>query len=305
MGFILASQESRSNFWPMLLFFLLPVWIYWSGVWIFGFGYLFKLFRCSLFSLGRLVSRLWASKKVKDALSLIIVIAVGAIVSVVVKNHFYRAKATATLIEMEKEIPALASLKTHAPEVYQILQRAIVSSIENEGNESEINNIAIQAARDYISKKMLSVSDDIVVQYAIHDLNIAKDLRESAPEQCLKLMIGGRPTSDIRKLIKPEHLKAELAILNEIILAEDTVNPFLLPNKSDAEILDLFNPILSRQSKIHAIPSTDVTRIYSGRFEPEKSCDFMIGVMEEMLALPKNVAANIIRRQIANRSERL
>lgn len=203
------------------------------------------------------------------------------------------------MAQLEKDVPAYAAIKTRAPGVYEELKTIIAAGIANNSSQAQIEMQTRALVISYVQKKIMSVSDDLVVKYTLVDLNVAKDLKNDAPEKCVSL-ITGAPTSGIAQTVKPETIKHSLTVLNEIVLAPDAATPITV-YEPDATVNNQLFEIVNKNLTKHNIPASDAESVFAGKYNAKKSCEFLIDVTVDMMAMPTDVAANIIRNEISKK----
>ncbi|TAE84400.1 MAG: hypothetical protein EAY76_00145 [Alphaproteobacteria bacterium] len=120
---------------------------------------------------------------------------------------------------------------------------------------------------------------------------VAKDLSVSYPDQCVNLLLG-KPHVNIEKYIRKESLDAELTAFNEVILSP-RINKLKIA--SDTENEEVFIPILIKQAKDFNIPVEEVGNYFDGNQEANKSCLFIMAVMNDLLKLPVSKVASVLR----------
>lgn len=197
----------------------------------------------------------------------------------------------ALMAAMEKQYPAYITLQTKEPEVYRKIKDVVIAGVKQNKTAEEINNSIQPILADYEKKKLPYVSDEILVRSVKADLNAAKELSHIAPEKCFNLLIG-KPTGYVNNIIKQETLNEEMSVFNDVVIAPRIENPTIATAE---ESRNLVAPILIKESTVYNMPIDDIAKVFAGSYDPNRSCNYLLAVTQDLIALPTKTAAPIIR----------
>lgn len=193
--------------------------------------------------------------------------------------------------ELESQYPIFQSIKKNEPALYEKLSIMIDDGIYKRHNTATILYDTSLVIKDYAQKKIPFVSDDVLLEHTNVNVQIAKDLYAKDPKECVKL-IRHTPSENLLNLIQTNTLERDIQSLNAIILSKQQSD---LKIASEEEKLALINPIMMKHANAMHIDSKDIVSYIDGKQEPDKSCQFFIKIMEDILSLPPEQSALFLR----------
>lgn len=194
-------------------------------------------------------------------------------------------------IEVENYLPVYAALRVHEPKLYRKFIAKIRASARAGVDVDLLGGAAYPLLADYVAKKLPLAPDEVLLQVARADMARAKELQIRNAAMCVKLLIG-QPTGNMTPYLSQEVNMEALRAIDALIRTPRIAKASRL---TDHELGEAMLPLAAAGAGQLNMTFDDYVQAMEGKADPATSCTVGLSFLAQLMALPKDQAARVIR----------
>jgi hypothetical protein len=194
--------------------------------------------------------------------------------------------------EVERQEPLVAALREAEPAAYARFRDRLASVMIRGGSMDDAARELRPALGEAVAARALVAEDGLLSRMQATTLRQAEALRPRRPDLCAALLLG-RPMGSLVAHLGASHVRAEMAVIEEMLRAPPPASP--PPVATQAEAAAVLGLALDNAARETGIAPERLALLAEGNGPDAEICSAMIAFLEALQAMPAPLAMPVYR----------
>jgi hypothetical protein len=194
--------------------------------------------------------------------------------------------------ELEQREPVFAALRTADPAAYARFRERLADIMLRGGSSDDAARAVRPAIADAVASRILDSEDELLARLSAVTVRQAEALRPQRPDLCAALLLG-RPMGSMAPHVDASLIRAEVALIEELLRAPPPTSPPAFATRAEAEAV--LGVVLENAARQSGMTTERLVALADGNGTDAEICAGNIAFLGALQAMPAPLGVPVLR----------